>query len=95
MSLRTIIENFRFRPLNSDPKIILIIKVIRDFIKIWKRRIYLFLLIFIITLIFQKFFYDLVKDSFAYNITILFLTLVTFVGIFFPTYFRKDISKKM
>lgn len=94
MSLKTIIENFKFGPLNSDLKIIKRIKNFRDFIKVWKTRIYLFLFIFVLTMLFQIFLYDLVKYNFWYNTAVLYLTIVTFFGIFFPTYFRKDISKK-
>jgi hypothetical protein len=46
------------------------------------------------TLLFQIFLYDSVKNTYWYNTIVLFLTIITFVGIFFPTYFRKDISKK-
>ena len=94
MSLKTIIENFKSSPLSSDPKIIKYIKIFRNFIKMWKRRINLFFLIFILTILFQIFLYDLVKNNFWYNTVVLFLTIVTFAGIFLPTYFRKDISKK-
>lgn len=94
MSLKTIIKNSKLGPLNSDPKIIKRIKIFRGFIKMWKTRIYLFLLIFVLTMLFQIFLYDLVKYNFWYNTAVLFLTIVTFFGIFFPTYFRKDISKK-
>lgn len=94
MNIKSVIENFKFDPLNSDPKLIKYLKLIRSFIKFWKRRIFLFFVIFLITLTFQYFLYDLVKDSVYYNTIILFLTIVTFFGIFFPTYFRKDISKK-
>ena len=93
MSLKTM-ENFKFGPLNSDPKIIKYIKIFRNFIKMWKRRINLFFLIFILTILFQIFLYDSVKNNFWYNTIVLFLTIVTFAGIFLPTYFRKDISKK-
>lgn len=93
-SLKNIMTNFKHKPLSCDPKFIIYIKIFRKFVRDWKSRISLISVIFILTCLFQIFIYDTVKDNYYYNTIILFLTMITFFGLFFPAYFRKDISKK-
>ena len=89
------IENLNLDSLNSDPIIIKKMKNIRQFYRKWKSRIITFLSIGIITFLFHILnINNIIKDSPIYIDIIFFLTIITFIGIFYPTTIREEIGIK-
>lgn len=89
------VENWRFEALNSDPYFIIKLKRVRKLFRTWKNLLKTISIILIISSSFVYFgIENAVKDNLIYHIFMIFLNIVTFIGIVFPITIKKNIQEK-